>query len=100
MSKEKKKTRMNWFVRSVKIELERQNFKVTEAGPSDFAFISENKKGKRAGVYCKPHSHVNAPIKRKLLDLSRKLGLDAVYVASEKYSSSPEVHMVKVVELV
>ena len=89
---------MNWFAKVVKTELQRRNLKVIEMEHSAFNFVSENIHGKTAGVYCKAHSHVNIPTKKKLLNLANRLGLDSVYVASEAYSDLRS-HMVKVVEL-
>ena len=89
---------MNWFMRLTKTELQRRNLKVIEMKHSVFNFYSENAKGKTAGIYCKPHGHVNSPLKKKLVDLAGRLSLDSVYIASEAYSDSRE-HKVKVMEL-
>ena len=89
---------MNWFLRAVKAELERRNLKVTGIKYSKFMFITVNKKGKRWGIYCKPHGHVTGPLKKKLLYLGHQLGLDSVYVASEAYSEEA-THKVKVIVL-
>lgn len=89
---------MNWFSRAVKCELERRTLKVTRIEHSAFKFISENVNGKIAGIYCKPHGHINTPMKNKLRNLADRLSLDSVYVASEAYSDLRK-HMVKIVEL-
>ena len=89
----------NWFTRVVKRELQRRHLKVTEVNHSDFAFITENTKGKRAGVFCKPHGHITTPERRKLHSLCHKMGLDAIYTASEAYSEG-DMHKVKVIELI
>lgn len=89
---------MNWFSKAVKKELERRNLKVVEMEHSKFNFISESTHGKKGGIYCKPHCHINIPEKKKLLNLGHKLGLDSVYIASEAYSDT-NAHVVKVIEL-
>jgi hypothetical protein len=89
---------MNWFTKATKTELERRNLKVIEKGHSAFQFVSENIHGKTAGVYCRPHGHLNAPEKNKLRNLAHRLSLDSVYIASEAYTDLKR-HVVKVVEL-
>ena len=89
---------MNRFIKATKTELERRNLKVIEMEHSLFKFASENVHGKTAGIYCKPHTHVNIPMKKKLVDLAHRLGFDSVYIASETFSDLSR-HMVKIAEL-
>lgn len=89
---------MDWFKKSVRRELEKRGFKVEEQISSLFAFISENKHGKRAGVYCKPHGHIYKQERLRLLSRCCRTGLDTVYIASEAYSDTT-THAVKLTEL-
>ena len=90
---------MTWFTKAARWELNKRGFKIIEIEHPKFNFVAETKKGKRAGVMCKPHGHVYAPEKRKLLIISRILGLDMVYVVSEKYVSDSGTHELKITEL-
>lgn len=87
---------MNQFAKAVKRKLERQGHRVTESNNFTFDFVSVNPKGKKVGIKCKPHRHVYAPERRKLLKLSHSLGLDSVYVASEKYVTDQGTHEIKI----
>ena len=90
---------MDWFARAVKLELERRGFKVAEAGHYAFNFITTNPKGKKAAVKCQPHGHVYVPQRKELLNLSHRLGVNTVYIASEAYSDA-SAHIVKLTKLV
>lgn len=91
---------MNWFLKAVKRELERRNFKVSVVKErSDIKFVTVNNKGKKGGIYCKAHGHIISPERRKLHSLCHKMGLDSVYIASEAYSEEA-THKVKVIEVV
>ena len=85
---------MDWFAKTVKKELERRGFKVTESENYTFEFIATDPKGREIGVKCKPHGHVYAPMRRELLSF----GLP-VYVASEKYVTDSNTHHIKIEEV-
>lgn len=87
---------MDWFAKAVKRELERKGFRVDEAGYFAFDFLITNPKGKKAAVKCQAHGHIYAPQKKELLNISRRLGLYLVYIASEKYVTDSGVHDVKI----
>ena len=89
---------MIWFLKAVKRELKRRNFKVTEVEHCALKFVTDNNKGKKGGIYCKAHGHITIPERRKLHSLCHKMGLDALYAASETYSEG-NVHKVKVIEV-
>ena len=85
---------MNWFVKSVMWELERRGFQVSSPGNFAFDFIATNQKGKKIGVKCQAHGHLNKPQKKKLL----RFGIP-MYVASAKYVTDPNTHDIKIEEV-
>ena len=91
---------MDWFAQTVKRNLEKRGFQVTKSDNYTFDFIATNRKGKKVAVKCQAHGHVYTPQKKELHSLSHRLGLDSVYVASEKYVTDPWVHEVKLTKLV
>lgn len=87
---------MSWFAKVVRRKLERRGLRVVESGDFTFEFISTNLKGKKMGVKCKPHGHIYKHEKKRLLNSCHRLGLDGVYVASEKYVADLGVHEIKI----
>ena len=85
---------MDRFVKAVKRKLERGGSRVTESDNFAFDFISTNPKGKKIGVKCQAHGHLNKPQKKKLLSFGIPM-----YVASAKYVTDPKTHGIKMEEV-
>ena len=86
---------MEWFAKSVKLELERRGFTVFKSENYAFDFIAINPKGKKMGVKCQAHGHLNKPERKKLLSLGILM-----YVASEKYVTDSRMHKIKIEEVI
>ena len=83
------------FKRNVIKKLQREGFTVMPAKRhSGYELISINPLGRQAGIRVKAHGHISAPERRELL--SHKM---PIFVASEKYSDNPMIHMIKIQRL-
>jgi len=86
---------MNWFAKSVKQELEMRGFTIFNSENFSFDFIAISEKGKKIGVKCQAHGHLNKPQRQKLLSFGVPM-----YVASEKYVTDSTIHKIKIKEVI